>query len=172
MGLSERQKTLGTSSQFDCFAFLFDVKMFQHRIHQRQRTDDWIFAVSLCSVVWIQNRITSIWSVTWLEQRTAVFDEPFGRELKDERLRVERLSRIEFRHSLFQSFFFLDSYGVLLYSFCLEKKILSPCFYSIGNQRHGFEGIRSVHLLSVKITKKEIWKWRQATQQKKSLSGC
>jgi hypothetical protein len=33
----------------------------------------------------------------YVQQRTAACDEPFGRELRVEKLRVERLSRIEYR---------------------------------------------------------------------------
>jgi hypothetical protein len=57
-------------------------------------------------------------------------------------------------------------YGVIY--FCLTRlgcffivpawksRFLSTCFYSKGNQRYSFGGIRSMHLLSVKIIKKEI----------------
>jgi len=41
--------------------------------------------------------------------------------------------------------FFLDSYGVLLYSFYPEKKVLINFFYSRGNQRYCLGGIRTVY---------------------------
>ena len=42
-------------------------------------------------------RLAALEAGSRAEQRTAACDEPFGRELRIEKLRVERLSRIEYR---------------------------------------------------------------------------
>jgi hypothetical protein len=44
-----------------------------------------------------QIKLAALAAASRAKQRTAACDEPFGRELKIKRLRVERLSRIEYR---------------------------------------------------------------------------